>query len=57
VVAFAKLKIKILKKKKNIFIINMPKDLCDNKRNKVLSSKKYKNSYPIDVTIYIVKHW
>ncbi len=29
----------------------MPNDLCDNKMNKVLSSKKYKNPYPLDATI------
>ncbi len=41
----------------NIFIISMPNDLCDNKMNKVLSSKKFKNPYPVDVTICIVKYW
>lgn len=35
----------------------MPNDLCDNKTNKVLSSKKYKNPYPVDVTICIVNYW
>ncbi len=41
----------------NIFIINMPNDLCDDKMNKVLSSKKYKHPYPVDVTICIIKYW
>jgi hypothetical protein len=33
----------------------MPNNLCD--MNKVSPSKKYKNPYPVDVTICIVKYW